>query len=367
MNFSYWEYEQLDFSQSAVILGGGITGISCAIELKVKNPRRNVVVVDRSMPPSGASTKNGGFVCFGSISEIQDDLRSMSLDQISTITKMRWNGAKRLMSRLNDEELGYRHSGGYEYFSKDNFPSVDMIKQCNELMESATGVNSYFTIATQKRYPGFNSKCIEMRSEGKIQPFLMMKNLYRKAAQLGINFVTIKVDSVDLEARILRIANSHTPMPYDELFIATNGFANRLLKIENIYPARNIVLMTEEIDHLEEMGTCHFDSGYYYFRSHGKRVLLGGARNLAPKEETTDQFGLNPKIQNELLRFLKEEMGLDAKPSIWWSGILGMGSSKAPILKSLNQHTHIGVRLGGMGVAIGSELGRQLADLSFKD
>lgn len=44
-----------------------------------------------------------------------------------------------------------------------------------------------------------------------------------------------------------------------------------------------------------------------------------------------------------------------------WTGIMGVGSSKQVILKSINEHIYIGVRLGGMGVAIGSLIGRDIA------
>ena len=46
-----------------------------------------------------------------------------------------------------------------------------------------------------------------------------------------------------------------------------------------------------------------------------------------------------------------------------WSGIMGIGNSKKPIVQQLSNHTYCGVRMGGMGVAIGSLIGQELADL----
>jgi glycine/D-amino acid oxidase-like deaminating enzyme len=46
-----------------------------------------------------------------------------------------------------------------------------------------------------------------------------------------------------------------------------------------------------------------------------------------------------------------------------WSGIMGIGSSKNPIVKQLSENVYCGVKLGGMGVAIGSLIGQELADL----
>ena len=46
-----------------------------------------------------------------------------------------------------------------------------------------------------------------------------------------------------------------------------------------------------------------------------------------------------------------------------WSGIMGVGKQKRPIVKRLSNRVFCGVRLGGMGVAIGSTVGKELADL----
>ena len=40
-----------------------------------------------------------------------------------------------------------------------------------------------------------------------------------------------------------------------------------------------------------------------------------------------------------------------------WSGILGVGGSKMPLVRWLNDDVLIAIRMGGMGVAIGSFIG----------
>jgi hypothetical protein len=42
---------------------------------------------------------------------------------------------------------------------------------------------------------------------------------------------------------------------------------------------------------------------------------------------------------------------------------MGIGNSKSPIVSQLSDNVYCGVRLGGMGVAIGSLIGTELADL----
>jgi len=76
-------------------------------------------------------------------------------------------------------------------------------------------------------------------------------------------------------------------------------------------------------------------------------------------------FGETDLIQNELERILKENILPDTEFEIErrWSGIMGIGNQKKPIVKQISDNVFCGVRLGGMGIAIGSLVGKELADL----
>ena len=73
MNFSYWEKEYFLGKIDFLIVGAGLTGLQTAINLKEKEPKANVVVIDRFAWSLGASTRNAGFACFANVSEIIDD------------------------------------------------------------------------------------------------------------------------------------------------------------------------------------------------------------------------------------------------------------------------------------------------------
>jgi glycine/D-amino acid oxidase-like deaminating enzyme len=107
------------------------------------------------------------------------------------------------------------------------------------------------------------------------------------------------------------------------------------------------------------------DKGYYYFRNIGDRILFGGGRNLDFEGEATSEFGETELIQNRLEKVLKEVIlpHQEFKIEHRWSGIMGLGTTKNPIVEALSENVYCGVRLGGMGVAIGSLIGNELADL----
>jgi glycine/D-amino acid oxidase-like deaminating enzyme len=149
-----------------------------------------------------------------------------------------------------------------------------------------------------------------------------------------------------------------------KVFFATNGFAKELT-MGAVKPARAQVLITEPIENLDIKGTFHLDRGYYYFRNIGDRILLGGGRNLDFDAENTTEFAQTELVQNKLDQLLKEVILPNHKFEIAhrWSGIMGIGTSKNPIVSQLSENVYCGVRLGGMGVAIGSLIGTELADL----
>jgi len=148
-----------------------------------------------------------------------------------------------------------------------------------------------------------------------------------------------------------------------KVLVATNGFSNKLLLDIDLKPARNLVLLTDPIPNLKLNGCYHYNQGYIYFRNVGNRVLLGGGRHWDLKEEETAAYGINQLIKERLLEFLGKvilphtEFRIDQE----WSGIMGVGPQKKPIIQKLNDQVGVAVRLGGMGVAIGCQVGKKAA------
>ncbi|MGZ3867219.1 MAG: FAD-dependent oxidoreductase, partial [Bacteroidia bacterium] len=124
-------------------------------------------------------------------------------------------------------------------------------------------------------------------------------------------------------------------------------------------PARAQVLVTSPIKNLKLKGTFHYQQGYYYFRNIDNRILFGGGRNLDFEKEETTEFGLTNIVQNKLKDILHNNIlpGKDYTIEHRWSGIMGVGSEKKPIIKHVSKNVVCAVRMGGMGVAIGCLVG----------
>ena len=103
-----------------IIVGSGIVGLSTAVFLKKRFPKSKILVLEKGILPQGASSKNAGFACFGSLSEILEDLKSHSVDEVLSLLKSRVDGLQLLRQMLGDEALDYRSYGGYELFLEKN-------------------------------------------------------------------------------------------------------------------------------------------------------------------------------------------------------------------------------------------------------
>jgi glycine/D-amino acid oxidase-like deaminating enzyme len=189
--------------------------------------------------------------------------------------------------------------------------------------------------------------------------------LLKKAQEKGVKVLNnISVLGFSEGTNQVKINTTQGEVLASKLFFATNGFSKELLK-ESISPARAQVLITSQIKNLHIKGTFHLEEGYYYFRNINNRILLGGGRNLDFETEETTQFGETTLIQNKLENLLKTTIlpNKDFEITHRWSGIMGVGSQKKPIVKQLSENSYCGIRLGGMGVALGSLVGKELADL----
>ncbi|RMA66054.1 NAD(P)/FAD-dependent oxidoreductase [Ulvibacter antarcticus] len=373
MNLSYWErkswFTDIDFA----IIGSGIVGLSCALSLRKKYPKHKIVVFEKGMLPSGASTKNAGFACFGSLSEILDDLKTHSEKEVVSLVKKRMDGLRLLRNTLGDANLEYQENGGYELFTKEN---EDLFEACyhqmsyvNDLLKPVFKDTIFSVSANNFGFGNVHPKLIFNQFEGQIDTGKMMLGLVKKASEASILIVNAaEITSLSEEEKEVRFRLNHSEeISAKNILIATNGFAKQLLK-EDVQPARAQVLITKPIKNLHIKGTFHLDKGYYYFRNIDNRILFGGGRNLDFKSEETTKTGLTTIVQDRLEEILRTTILPNTPFEIdhRWSGIMGVGQQKKPIVKQLSERIYCGVRLGGMGVAIGSSIGDELAKLTWK-
>lgn len=369
MHFSYWELKNWLSGIDYTIVGSGIVGLHCALNLRERFPESKILILEKGLLPQGASTKNAGFACFGSLSEIIDDLKTHSEEEVIQLVQKRWDGLHLLRKRLGDATIDYKPFGGYELFLKEDEHTyaecLHKMPFINDLLKPLFKNDVFsreldrFGFSSTTDYLFFNPY------EGQIDTGNMMQALLKEAVKdtiLILNQAHVHSFS-DNESHVEVNVNDFS-FKTKKLLFATNGFAGELTN-HAVKPARAQVLITKPIQNLDIKGTFHLDKGYYYFRNVDNRILLGGGRNLDFEGETTTCLEQTKIIQDKLEDLLKNVILPNTPFEIEhrWSGIMGVGSSKKPIVEQRSTNTYCGVRMGGMGVAIGSIIGKELADL----
>ena len=368
MRFSYWEKDRLLGQQDIIVIGAGLTGLTAALQLKKRAPQQHILVLERGALPRGASTRNAGFTCIGAPGELLADIEQQGAAKTFALVQRRYEGLQRLRSLLDDDALGYCATGGTEVFwpeAQAHLRScVEALPWLNDELRSLGKVPVY-TCGKASAGLALAPTAIHNAYEGLLHPGKMMQALLKRAELMGIKILFgAPVAALEGGLRPNVLLEEGETLSAERVLVSTNGFARQLLPELDIRPVRNQVLLTAPLSKQALKTGYHLEQGYFYFRPVGQRVLLGGGRNEGGAAEETDQLGLTKPVQSRLEQLLSEVVlpGQEVAIEQRWSGILGVGPEKEPLLGEYRRGIWAAVRLGGMGIALGTALGQEAAN-----
>jgi glycine/D-amino acid oxidase-like deaminating enzyme len=367
---SFWEKDVFLKKYDVIIIGAGFSGLWLAYFLKKYQPKIEIAILETGTLPTGASTKNAGFSCFGSPTELLENIEVMGIDQAMFWAEKRYKGIN-MITQFFGSEAEFDDCGGTELFSDKNLfeETKDQISALNHSIKSIVGNDNHFflddNIIQNAGFSGFQY-AIKNSVEGSIHSGKLINVMTDTLHSMKVRiFNGVKVQRFDNEIDGIKVyAENGLIFEAQHLSITTNAFTKELLPEVDLYPGRGQVLITEPIEGLNWRGTFHFDKGYYYFRNYRNRVLFGGGRNLDFKTENTDEFALTELVQNKLEQLLYENIipkHKNIKIEQRWSGIMAFDETKTPLSKCLNNRISLSVRMNGMGVALAPTLSEGLA------
>jgi glycine/D-amino acid oxidase-like deaminating enzyme len=396
MAISVWEQSTYFAPKDLVIVGCGFVGLWTAYEAIQKNPKLNITILERGTIPSGASTRNAGFSCFGSVSELIYDVQLMGEANMLETVKMRYDGLQRIQKVFKASEIDYKQWGGYELFeaqknknAKNNKTRKPVGYDVSKLDSDIAYLNNI--LAPVLKTPKKNGKYLPIYTnatkdikklgfqgiealafnqlEGQLNSAKLVLALQKAVQAKGVQILfNTEVKKFKSHSKGVTIhTNLEAPLESKQFLVCTNGFAKQLIPSLDVVPARGQVFVTEPIPNLKFKGCYHFDEGYYYFRNLGNRLLLGGARNADFKNEKTFSLETSSKIQKVLEQFMMERIlpkgSKKPKIELRWSGTMGMGKIKKPIIQALQPNVYCAVRMSGMGVAIAPIVAKKVTEL----
>jgi glycine/D-amino acid oxidase-like deaminating enzyme len=371
MNLSFWEQDAM-LDADAIVIGGGIIGLQTALELRARRPHARIVLLERGLLPAGASSRNAGFACFGSLTEILHDIDAMGAGAAVALIERRWRGLQRLRARLGDKAMDYEAFGGFELLFDTQLEALQRLDEVNGHLHRLFGQAVFSVDERGLCASGFGAQVralVKNPLEGQVHSGRVMRALARLAAQNDIEIHTgARVTGLTDDGSLVHVrAASERNLTFRAPCVAvcTNGITSSVLPECGIVPGRGQVIVTEPVAGLPWRGTYHADEGFYYFRNVGERILLGGGRNLDFAGEETIEMSVTDTIQAALEVMLRDVIVPGRAPRIEhrWSGIMGFAADKQPIVKRVSERIALGFGCNGMGVALGADIAAETATL----
>ncbi len=372
---SHWERNIYFREVDLTIIGAGLVGLCTGIAVLERYPDRKVLILERTAIALGASSRNAGFICYGSPTELMDDLKHHPPEEVFGLFQRRYAGVRKLLDIIGKEDVDWSSEGGHELLHS-NLPmgllGQDDLDFLNLHIEKGTGLKNYFYFDNERlkksTFRHFD-QWIANDHEAGVHPLkivLKLEAIFRQKGGRILHGVTI--GKWREENSGVWIENDAYPSFFTKkLLFCVNGFAPHFFPGIDVRPARNRVLLIRSEQVKIPEGCFHVDRGFIYFRKLGSALLIGGGRHLDIEHEYRDDFGYQPRIEQYLLDFAVEHVleNGDFIVEDRWTGIMGMGSAKSPIVKMVSPHTGVAVRMGGMGLALASTTGEEACQMIY--
>jgi gamma-glutamylputrescine oxidase len=328
------------------IVGAGVTGCACALELADAGLR--VRVVDERRIAEGASGRNGGFALRGTAAPYDQVVASFGRDR--ALALWQWTEAElRAMAELAGE--AFRPLGSLR-LAVDAEEREDLCDEIEALR--ADGLDAEWIDAPGGLLSGRFSAAIRHPTDGALQPVRWVRSLADRASSAGAEFVEGHrvADVADLAA--------------DTVVVATDGYPSGLLgELEGlIVPTRGQVIATEPLaERLFEQphyGRHGFD---YWHQTEDGRIVAGGFRDVSLDREFTAVEEVTDDVQEALSSFVNGLLGRELRVDYRWAGVFGLVLDFLPAVGPVPGLANVWVAGGysGHGNVLGFACGRLVA------
>lgn len=370
LQYNFWErYNYEHRIYDFIVLGAGFSGLSSAIAIKNKFPHASVLIIEKLVNQSMASTRNAGFLCLGSPSELLGDIDTLTshfqseekaMTLMSQRMKMRKEGYDWILKNVDHEQISLIHCGGREVFSTEEkyLETYDKLEKLRNLFGEAH-IDEVITTEAHECH-GVHADGLAWNLEKQLNPAMLRQELTRKARELGLEFLLgTEVLKYEKDATGFTLYSDGLDIKCRTFIKATNAFMGNT----DVQVARNVILLTEELDRKPLSTNYHVDQGYIYFRSVGKRFLIGGGRNIDKESEESDREEFNDKI----VQYLKDYMTAhilpteDVKIAEKWIGFIGTRALHTKFIEIEENKISLGA-YNGIGVCTAISLGQKIVD-----
>jgi gamma-glutamylputrescine oxidase len=362
------EYAPLqgDATTDVLIIGGGFTGISAALELAKAGYR--VVLLEAGKIGSGASGRNGGQICTG-FSPGQSRLESQVSKQDARLCFDIAEDAKRLIeNRIAQYNIDCDLQWGYLHCIPK--PSqMDMLRSwVDEYASVGYGGCEILSKAQLEEKIGtrlYHGAMREVRA-GHFHPLNYLNAIARASEGAGAR-IHEQSEALEIDTSTKPSARTaHGTVRAKYMVLGGNAYLGNRVKAltGRIMPVSSFIITTEPLGEDRAMALIRdneavADTNFildYYRRTKDHRLLFGGRANystMEPKDIAGEMKSSMVKVFPQLA---------DVRIDHAWGGYIAITSNRIPDCGRLNPNVYYAHGYSGQGVALAQIYGKLMAE-----
>jgi gamma-glutamylputrescine oxidase len=331
-----------------VVIGGGVTGCSCALTLAEAGVR--VRLHEARRIAGGASGRNGGFALRGTAVPYDASVHMLGRVPARRLMEMTERGLEQIALLAGD---AFRHVGSLRLAS-DAHEREALEREYHDLV--ADGFAAEWIDDLEPPLDPFEAAILHP-PDGSLQPARWVARLAARAAAAGVEIV--EGSAVDVDDALTAA---------EAVVVATDGFTATLLPefASVIRPRRGQVIATEPL-RMRLFDRPHYARWAYdyWHQTPEGRLVLGGRRDASLDTEETDVEETTAVVQQSLDAFARELVGTEElEITHRWAGIWGMTPDCLPMLGQVPGRDRVWVAAGysGHGNVLGFVCGILVAE-----
>lgn len=371
-SLSYPELKD-DIEADVCIIGGGLTGISAALNLAEQG--KSVVVLEGALIGFGASGRNGGQVISGFACDIDVICDQLGEEAAKVFWDMSLEAVDIINHRVDQHKIDCDWTRGYVTVAVKE-RQMDELLQWQESLKKRFGYDAYTAWDKKQLQSHLNSERYQgglyETFSGHLHPLNYCLGLAKAAQDAGtLIFENTPVEDVDLQENGSYIVRAGlSKIRAKTVILAANAFISKLpshLSKElsrKIMPVGTYMIATEPLGEERakslidnNMAVC--DSNFvldYYRLSKDHRLLFGGKVSYSGKTP----HNLSEAMRRDMLRVFPQLS--DAKVDYAWGGFCDVTMNRAPHFGRLQPNLYFAQGFSGHGVAATGLAGKVISD-----
>ena len=339
------------------IIGGGLTGISSALNLAETG--QAVTLVEGMRIGSGASGRNGGQIVQGYSCDIETMIKTVGQEKSALLWSMAREAIEEIDRRINLHEISCARQSGY-VFAATNNSQFKLLKRINQKLKNtfnyeATSVLDQNTIKKWVKTESYVGGLLDYGS-GQFHSLKYLHGLTEAAKNTGVQFFedskAIQISGGDT----ITVKTAHGSVKAKTLIIAGNAYLRGLedtlqRKIIRVTSTVGVTtpLSPTQINSVLPGGVPVADCNSIldYFRiTDDKRLLFGAGADYLGRE-TKNKKSL---IRNRIINLFPQLNEFDLE--YVWNGFIAATKNQLPEIICAQPNIYIAQGFSGHGLAL---------------